>query len=86
MKKNNIVYGNSYVIRSPCEDCGDRYVNETTSCHTSCEEYKAYRDKIDLAKTKHYKHLDEIGFHKSVKKNIVNKSFRRQHDKMLNGK
>lgn len=30
---------------SPCKDCENRHHN----CHSQCEDYKAYRDKIDKA-------------------------------------
>ena len=35
-------------IRSTCLDCKKRYLG----CHSECEEYKAYRAKVDNLKKK----------------------------------
>lgn len=33
-------------VHSPCLDCERRFVG----CHSTCEDYKAFRDKLDKAK------------------------------------
>ena len=41
-------------MESPCKNCTDRFVkhdpatNEILNCHTTCQKYLAYRNKLDI--------------------------------------
>ena len=32
-------------IKSPCHNCGSRWVNGNTSCHSYCRLYKTFKEK-----------------------------------------
>ena len=32
------------IIKQPCKDCKDRWVNETNTCHSVCEKYKDWKN------------------------------------------
>lgn len=40
--------GNNINMNSPCRECKDRVLH----CHSTCERYKEYKDKITDAKNK----------------------------------
>lgn len=31
------------VVKAPCKDCKERWVNDKTSCHVTCERYKKWK-------------------------------------------
>ena len=34
-------------INSPCEDCPNRKVTENYNCHSHCDAYQLFRDKLE---------------------------------------
>lgn len=32
------------VVKAPCKDCKERWVNDKTSCHVTCERYKEWKN------------------------------------------
>lgn len=49
------------IIYPPCKGCNERYIG----CHSQCEQYKAYKDKVDEQakaqnKAKHKVYIGDI--------------------------
>lgn len=38
-------------IKPPCKDCTKRYTDGTTTCHSTCKEYKAFVEQNDKLRT-----------------------------------
>lgn len=34
-------------IKAPCKDCPDRKVTEDYNCHSHCDAYQLFRDKLE---------------------------------------
>lgn len=46
-------------IQSPCMNCTERWVTETSRCHNSCERYAGYRSKINAVSNKRQKEKEQ---------------------------
>jgi hypothetical protein len=44
--------------KNPCHYCPERYVN----CHSDCERYKAYRQRLDEQKATKHKELELMAY------------------------
>lgn len=45
-------------MNAPCKGCKDRYVTETTRCHSTCERYKEWLELSSKAKAEKDKLLN----------------------------
>jgi hypothetical protein len=52
------------VITAPCKDCQKRQLH----CHSSCEEYKAFKQYRDSIREQRYQRIEEIDFLRAVKR------------------
>lgn len=63
------------MTESNCKDCKERH----SGCHSECEKYKAFREKIDKTKKKNYAVADYfVAREKRIEKATVNKNKRRR--------
>lgn len=66
----------SMTTDSPCRNCTERSYN----CHSSCERYRQYKDKLEETRAKINAHNAEVAFGKSVKRRVV-KRYDKRRDK-----
>lgn len=57
----------SMATDSPCKDCSERSYN----CHSSCERYRQYKDKLEETRAKINAYNAEVAFGKSVKRRVA---------------
>lgn len=59
----------------PCPpNCPDRYVNEHETCHSTCQRYMRYKLTKLLESKQRMKAVDEVGFHRDVRKAVEKKT------------
>lgn len=55
----------------PCpQNCPDRYANEHETCHSTCQSYMRYKLTKLLEGKQRMKAVDEVGFHRDVRKAV----------------
>lgn len=55
----------------PCpQNCPDRYANEHETCHSTCQRYMRYKLTKLLEGKQRAKAIDEVGFHRYVRKAV----------------
>ena len=66
------------VITGPCKDCLKRELH----CHSSCEEYKAFKQYRDSIREQRYQRIEEIDFLRAVKRKAADINIKcRQSDR-----
>lgn len=66
----------------PCpQNCPDRHVNEHETCHSTCQRYMRYKLTKLLEGKQRAKAIDEVGFHRDVRRAVEKKRERKiRHD------
>ena len=55
----------------PCpQNCPDRHANEHETCHSTCQRYMRYKLTKLLESKQRAKAIDEVGFHRDVRKAV----------------
>jgi hypothetical protein len=62
-------------MMSPCKDCADRVLG----CHSSCESYQAYTEKVKALRERRIADCDFIGYQKEqIHKQVRKRNMRRK--------
>lgn len=62
----------------PCpQNCPNRYANEHDTCHSTCQRYMRYKLTKLLESKQRMKAVDEVGFHRDVRKAVEKKHERK---------
>lgn len=54
-------------MMSPCKDCPDRFVG----CHSKCERYQAYSDKVKVVRERRERDNDFIGYQREQQRKQI---------------
>lgn len=66
----------SATVLSPCKDCREREPH----CHSKCDKYKAYKDKLEVNRTRYRLEADTYLFSQELKAKIAKRYLNRRDD------